>query len=616
MISANSPFGLAVLLLLAVVAFLLPGWMISRRLGSPAPAITAFLLSATLWFQLILVCDFAGLRLSRSLVVGGWSVLCLIAAVLARRTRAPREPGFWQRIKPTGGEWIWFAAAAAGFASILARAVIDPLSGWDNRFRWDYLARAMLVHGRLGFYPPVHPADFEVYGWCDGIPPLVPLLNLWVYLVTGAADASLTAVRVAGEAVLLGVATFGFGRQLWGARGGWPAVGLLATSALLLWGVAMGQETGLLALTLLALMWLLEEHRREPRTVTVFWAGLAAGVGAISRDYGLAYPLLGLAILALHRGRPRAMLQFAVTATAIAGPWYLRNWLRTGNPVFPITLGGLFPSNPAYLDLMQRIRDAHSLAPSQVNYGLLGATLAVLAGGVTAAALPGLRRARRLAVAPLAALALTGALWIWSVPWTAGGLNYSLRVLVPAVALGAVLGGWLGTLGPGAGRTLVSAAALVLAVDAARRSWLLPMFPRASALSWSFADWRAVWLDLRRIENDPLWDYLVRAAGDGLIAVDNPDAHVALVARGGRCAMVFSPALAACFDTTRPFADTVRRLRAEHVKLFVLSVGDPVARSFIAANPFFETLRSRFRPMAEVQSLAIYDLDQLSPLGS
>ena len=615
MIPGHSLFWHVVLPPVALGAFMLPGWLASRRLGSPAPLLTAFLLSAALWFHLVLACELVGLRLDRSSLIGGWSILCLLSVALARRTAAPGGPGGWEHFKPRGSEWVWAAVAAIGLASITVRAIVDPLSGWDNLFRWDYLARAIIVHGDLNFYPPVRAVDFEVYSWCDGIPPLVPLLNLWVYIVTGVMNPAITAVRISGESVLIGMTVFGLGREFWGPRAGWPAVALLGTSALFLWGVAMGQETGLLALTLLALLWLLERHHRDHLSSSVFWAGLAAGVGALSRDYGLAFPLLGFVILAVQRPRPKTMMLFVVTAIAVAGPWYLRNWVRTGNPVFPLALGGLFPANPAYSDIMLRIRNVHSLAPNHINFGLLAQTLVIIAGAALAAGLAGVALARRRSSALLAAFLLTIGLWLWSVPWTAGGLNYSLRVLTPAIALCAVLGGWLGNLPPGVGRAAVLTAVLIFSCDAARRAWLLPVFPRVPPIPWTFEDWRLVRLDIHHVEENPLWNYVVATADGGLIAVDNPNAHVALVNRGGRTSMLFSPVLAGCFDPAHPFADTVRQLREKNVRLFVLSIGDRVAMSFIAAHPFFETLRSRYRPLIEVQSVAVYDLDKLQPVG-
>ena len=612
MIPGNFTLSSILLLPLAVAAFLLPGWLVSRRLGSPARTLTAFLASVVLWFYLTLGCDLVGMRLSRGSLIGGWLVLCVFVVWWTRNTPTPSAQTTWRRLKPRGAEWFWFAAAAAGLSSIAARAIIDPLSGWDNGFRWDYLAHAMLTHGNLHFYPPVRAADFEIYAWCDGIPPLISLLNAWLYLITNVTHPSVTAVRVIAEALLLGTAVFGLGRELWGERGGWPAVGLLGTSALFLWGVAIGQETGLLALTLITLVWLLERYGRDPQTSTIVWAGVAAGVGALSRDYGLAFAPFGLAVLGVHGQLRRGSVPFALAAAFVAAPWYLRNWALTGNPLFPQSLGGLFPTNAVYAYVNQCIGDYWRLASPHVKLGLLAGSLAVVTGAVFLAGTVGVWRARRIAVTPLAAILLVTGLWLWSVPQTAGGINYSLRVLAPAVALGAALGGWLGTLPAGFGRAAVLVITIALSADAMRRAWFLPAFPRASMIPWSLEPWRAIRLNLRHAEEDPLWDSLVPAAQGSLIAVDNPNAHTALVLRGGRAAMLFSPVFGPCFDEKQPFDEAVRQLRSSGVRFFVLSVDDPVARSFIAAHPFFRTLCERHKPLIRVESLAVFDLDKLT----
>ena len=83
------------------------------------------------------------------------------------------------------------------------------------------------------------------------------------------------------------------------------------------------------------------------RTGTMGWAaacwGLAAG---IKYTAGLFVGLLALQWLSglIRRRRPAAAiavgLALALAVTALAGPWLVRNWIATGDPVFP--LGGGF----------------------------------------------------------------------------------------------------------------------------------------------------------------------------------------------------------------------------------------------------------------------------------
>ncbi len=597
----------------APAAFLLPGWLIARRLGSPAPLLTAFLTSAALWFYLVLACDTFGIRLGPGPLFGGWAILCAGAVWWSRRVVSPFGLGTLRAFRPVGLDWLWLAVALMGLASIGARAVVDPLSGWDNGFRWDYLARAFLAKGNLHFYPPVKAADFEVYAWCDGIPPLVPLLNVWLYLVTGTTRAVVTAVRVVAEALLIGRCVYGLGCELWGRRGGWSAVGMLGASALLLWGVTMGQEAGLLTLALVAMVWLLERHRRDSQTGTVAWAAVAAGVGALSREYGLAIPLLGFLVLAIRRVRKQDLAVFALVATLIGAPWYLRNWIHTGNPIYPLAPAGIFPTNPVYTEMMKCVANVRAFTSHGVNVGVLMMTLAVVTGVLAAAGVVGIWRAKRTAAVPLAAILTITGLWLWSVPFTAGGLNYSLRVLTPAVALLAALAGWVGTLPSQTWRALGLAAAALFAADAARRSWFLPIYPRVPAWPWTFEPWRLVRNDIRKIKTDPLWNRLIEKAHGGLIAVDSPAAHAELAERGARTAMLFSPIFAPCFDDRTSFNDKLNALRDSGVRLFVLSVGDRIVRPMYDAHPFFRRLIHDHRPSIEFYGATVFDLTQISP---
>jgi hypothetical protein len=48
-------------------------------------------------------------------------------------------------------------------------------------------------------------------------------------------------------------------------------------------------------------------------------------------------------LLAVDRRRWRVWLGATAVAAAVAGPWYLRTWIETGNPVFPLRVGPVFP---------------------------------------------------------------------------------------------------------------------------------------------------------------------------------------------------------------------------------------------------------------------------------
>ncbi len=597
-----------------VIIFLAPGWLLVRKLGSPAPLVSAFLGSAAILFQLILALNALHVPLHVGTIGLG---IALVAVLLIWRTTGGAKVHTPQplRFEMTGWTWLWLAPAAVALGSIAIRAMIDPLSGYDNGTRWDYLARLFLAHGSLAGYPPMTSVDFEYYSWCDGIPPLVPLLNFWIYTSTGSIAPALTAVRVIGEALLLGSVVARYSQLLWGKPGGLSAIAALVTSALAIWAVAMGQETGLTAIALVAMLYFLELYARTPERTLIFWAAVAAGIGALTREYGLSFPLLGLAVLASRQQIHTGGTIFAITGFGLSAPWYLRNWIITGNPLYPQTLGGLFPGNRVHDEIMLTISDYWGFQNHAFSPIHLVQSLAVLGGVLTAFGMVGAWRAGSRSFPLVAGIILILGLWIWSIPQTAGGWIYSMRMLSPMLALLAVLTGWMGTLKPLL-RIVCLTVCCATGADAARRAWLLPDLPFGSALSVSFAEWRASHASLQDIGSNPLWDVLVRdAAGRGIVVEHTAD-HALVTMRGGRAIALVSPLLAPTFADQIPFAEAVATLRAAGVRFITISVKNPMRTRLIKAHPFWNELCFRHAPIAEVQSLDIFDLDQLLPLAS
>jgi hypothetical protein len=645
---------------------LLPGYLLGRIVRSSAPWLSAFLGSAVLLFYLVLALDACRVPLGPTSLAVGLVALNGLLFLLARKSpvtatplvrspeaapvgavydrrnevvsppgpvgahRAPLQsplsadvvgnarPCEKTKMRRTrwllhGPDWLWRLAAGIGLASIAVRAVVEPLSGWDNFFRWDFLARQMLRLGTLSFYPPMTADDFRHYGWCDGIPPLVPILNFWSYLSAGQAAALVTAPRVVGEAALL---FYGVGRLaggLWGERAAWPARAALATSALLLWGVAMGQETGLTALTLVAMFGFLVEYRRSGDRADLFWAGLAAGAGALSREYGLVWPWLGLIALAGQGGLRAGWKVFGAAAVVVAAPWYLRNWVLTGNPLFSYDLAGVFPANAVHVENMRLAVQHFGLL---VNLELIPAVLLMLVtcagllGGLAAWGVwPGRRPAGPLAVG----IVVIGALWLWSVGQTMGGWYYSTRVLTPALALAAVLaGGPLARLADGP-RRIAACGLLLFAGDAAFRALHLPNNPTPSLQVFFSDQWREFGRAVATRNALPWWDALAARAGASGIVVEHPIDFTLLAERGAHAIPLTSPEVAFLFDDRRPFAEALARCRQANVRFFILPDITLQTDAIVPQHAFFRELCRKHQPAFVYQGMHVYDLDKISP---
>ena len=244
----------------------------------------------------------------------------------------------------------------------------------------------------------------------------------------------------------------------------------------------------------------------EPRHL--FWIIVGIG-GALSIKLSTAFLILPLALLGLLRAlgtraaasgpRPAPVVTAAslvgalALGVALAGPWYARNWIRTGSPVFPFYLG-IWPAEAAGWDLERSqlyetwfslygdtrtvldylwapLRLAVAAQPDQPAYydGVLGIAF-VLALPLLAWAL----WKRRLG-APLGlAIVLSACLFVF---WLFS--SQQLRYLLPALPGLAVAAAVAGTGEGGARRTasrwlLLAAAALGLPVVLA---WFLALDP-------------------------------------------------------------------------------------------------------------------------------------------
>jgi hypothetical protein len=485
------------------------------------------------------------------------------------------------------------------------------LIGYGNSFRWDYLARLILNHHTLACYPPVRMADFDLYSWCDGIPPLVPFLNFLIYAAAGSDAGGLISIRAVSEFVLLAALTFRFARDLWGEGAGWPSLAVLGSCTLLVWGLTIEQETGLTAISLVAMVFFLQKPRsvEEEGLFSIFWAAVAAGVGAISREYGLYFVILG-ALLIWFGGRGRNILRFLVPAMCIASPWYIRNWIKTGNPVYP-ALGRIFPTNSVHVEIMKDISNFMSFRTSPIPLSSAPWILLAISGAVWILGLAGIIRLKFRTRGILSGILLIMAVWFWSIPLTAAGLTYSMRVLLPAIALGSVTAGWI--VSPAISiRTVFAVLLGLISLDSARRAWLLPDDPFATPWPFSFDEWRIFRAQDMLLKQRNIWPVLVKAAAGGCIVVDSPQPFLAIIAAGGHATPLTSPRAAPAFDPTFSVEQAIQRLRALNVRFLTFSVSNPVVNKLVQRHSTFRELAQNYEPAANLNGLLIFDLEFLS----
>lgn len=588
--------------LLALAALVWPGWWFARRAGLPLPLLAGLAGGGPVLLLLLLVADALSLPLNRTVLFAGWALVMLGAVVSGRRRRddgaAPAgrcgAEGVSTGIRP----WLGWLPLLPVLLVVAYRAVAQPLHGADTIFRWDHLARQMWTQASLSFYPPVTGADYAIYGWPDGIPPLVSALYHWIYTLAGAIRPQATAPVVVCQVVLLFAGTRTLARREFSERAAFFAGLILATIPLAPWAAGMGQETGLTALSVLGLLLYLPRDRQEETHASVVAAAGCAALGALAREYGLIFPVLGF-MLIMRRGlSPMARLIFPLTVSLLVPPWYARNWLLTGHPLFNHALAGFFPLNEAHARLMALYQEKFSwrqLPPEAARVYFTYGFTALFAG------LAGAMLFFRRLLSALVICAVMLCLYVVSLGHTAGGYFYGLRLLNPAFALCALAGGaalarWV------PGRTHlagVTAALCLLAADAALKNLTLPANPyRLPPRIWLTAG-----NAIHEFHASEALRTVARVVGADGVIVLGPQAQLQNL--GVRCAPPWSPALGNFFDPQATPENQARTLIATGFA-YVLTYRDDINIRYLAGAALFRQPSSHLRVALISDDMVLY----------
>ncbi len=223
---------------------------------------------------------------------------------------------------------------AAGLLALLSLTLcLLPPDGNE----WDALAyhfafpKLYLQAGGMNEIPFMHQSYF---------PPLQDLLYLWG-LGWGSESLAKTMHWAMGVLAALGAAGFA---QRQGGSGAWAAVLVLSAPAFL-WQMFSAYADLATALYVSLAMFALAHAVQERNTGWLWLSGAIMGF-ALATKYTalLAWGLWGLAgLLWLWREKQtraiRTLVLAGLLALAIGSPWYVRNALWTGNPVYPFAYG-------------------------------------------------------------------------------------------------------------------------------------------------------------------------------------------------------------------------------------------------------------------------------------
>jgi hypothetical protein len=321
--------------------------------GSPAAAVL-FLTLAHAGIQVGVLClPLLRLRLTAGValaLVAGAATLAAAVCATSPKHAPPGEPD--HRGSP---RWLRLLLLCGAIAYVLlfVRAATLPDYSWDgNTYHippMNYWARAGYVH-----WVPVTPVQSELM---NGYPKGAELLT-WVLTTL------LHAPRFVSLANLcflpLGVAGIASLGECLGAsrRIAWACGSLLLFVPVLLWQSVTSYVDCAFGCASIAALALLCQVRAEQESHTVdgrslLGLGCALGLVCAIKGSGIllaAVSLLGLWIATFSHNHERSCLgvvSAGAACAAVGGHWYLRNYLHTGSPLYPVGLSlaghSLFP---------------------------------------------------------------------------------------------------------------------------------------------------------------------------------------------------------------------------------------------------------------------------------
>jgi hypothetical protein len=585
-------------LTLLLAGLLGPGSMVLRALRLPWSLAASFVTSGALLYVLMIGFSINGAPVALPSVGLSLVLVALLARLVPIRTTPTTISSSFACFTRLGG---WTALYAAFWLIVVWRLATQPLTGPDVCFRWSWLAEQIVNSGSLDFYPPRSGGDFIRYFWAESIPPGVAGLYTWAYLCGGGTHALWTSPVVALQLLSLHELVWRLGHRWGGEVVARRAVVLAAACPLLTWSALIGQETGLTAVAVCGLAWSLAHLREADGARWAVLAGIFAVSAASTREYGIAFAFAAVLLGMLSRAPQRHGLILALVALPLALAWPLRVWWLTGNPFHSLDLAGWFPVNPGFIawSTVFHSPHAHTLATGADWLGLGRYLLLWALPAVLGLVILGRLLIRRLSdvYAPAVLIFLSCTLWFCSLPYTAGGLFYSLRVLSPALALLAVLAayGLTSWLPAAAHRVVITTCALLLA-ESLPKTLVLPQNPYLTApRNWHHAG-RQFTDSVRDVEQAML-DTFQTLPAPKQILTDNAGFPRVFARIGVEVIPLWSPDVAWLFDPNLPAEEIARRWEQSGLRYLV------VGRT--ASGMDFVSARAQWRaPYFRVQTVA------------
>jgi hypothetical protein len=384
--------------------------------------------------------------------------------------------------------------------------------------------------------------------------------------------------------------------NFYGSRSANFSLWAFSSSSLLVTGFAMGQETGFTAVSVVGQIFCAWSAVQKPSKAAVVSVALFASLGALSRDYGPALALTGFLILAWQPATRRYLLLFVVSVVMLSAPWYLRNLVLTGNPLYPHALLGVFQGNQIFAGIQNSYHRIFAFNQYDVwqwmsHFGLLlfGAPLVIIG------CLPfGVIRWQKSGPLIIMALIIT-VLWLCSMGETAGGVAYSMRVMTPVFAVLSLLTGINGAhlycRFSGRIRSVVLIVSVLLSGYSVAVSLSHPFSPEyfSSAVTYKYSGFPEICPDTEELTQR------LKMTNLPSTGVLTSNAYLATILQREtrfRPVMVWSPEVNFAFDRSLSALEVKRRLIEKNVRIVALereSINNYFLMKFAFFDSFFRT---------------------------
>jgi hypothetical protein len=331
-----------------LLGFILPGYGLSKYLRSPSLWVSSFVLSMVILFQILFWFGILGIPLKSLTIFPALIVVSTLGLWLGKNeSREWRSP--WAELKK---ERFYLFLIAVMILLMMVRSTMQPLSGYDTYFRWDFLALEIFETKSFSYYPALTTQDYKHYGFVDSIPPLVSFNYFWLYESFQAYNPYLTAILVSAQYLCILILIFRITRLISSTQSAVLALVVYVSCPGSFVATAMGQETGLTALSVLATLYFLMSAKSSERGYrSMILAGAATAMGMLSREYGGIVVVCGGVVVSWRALGNRKLLAYVLVSFALAGPWYLRTWILSGNPFYSIVTFGIFTGHERYLTM-------------------------------------------------------------------------------------------------------------------------------------------------------------------------------------------------------------------------------------------------------------------------